>query len=368
MEQKNDFADWLLVRLGYAYMEARKGKRRTEDEHLFELNLFENLVALRDDILNRTYEPSAGTAFVVDKPVTREIFAAPFRDRAVHHILYDISGKWWDDRMIYDSYSCRVGKGTLFGIKRLAYHIRSASDNYTKKTYVIKLDLKGYFMSLPRSGLYQKTCWGLDRQFPNGGQIYEMAKFLWRKVIFDDPTKGVRLRGSVHDWDRVEPSKSLFCQPPEQGIVIGNLSSQSLSNNYLDTLDRFVKFDLGYEHYGRYVDDFFIVVTEDKFQQALRDIDVIEQFLAEMGLTLHPKKRYIQPIERGVPFLGAVVYPGRIVPGKRIKKNFYDAMERFAAGEADKEAIISYLGHIEHFDSKKLRRGVLGTDAGFLSF
>lgn len=74
------------------------------------------------------YTPSASTAFIVNKPVKREIFAANFRDRVVHHFLFNQVEPWWDKRFIADNYSCRKQKGTLYGIKRLSKHLRSASD------------------------------------------------------------------------------------------------------------------------------------------------------------------------------------------------------------------------------------------------
>lgn len=352
------FAAWLRNALWTAYLEARKGKRSTSDEHVFELNATENVLNLRNTILARQYKPNRGIAFVVKRPVVREIFAAPFRDRVVHHFLYDMVADWWDRRLIYDSYSCRKGKGVLFGIKRLEKHMRSVSRNYTIPTYVIKLDIQGYFMSLPRDRLMQKINWGLKRQYPNGGRVYETVKYLWEEVIFDNPTENVRRRGQMKNWDLLPKSKSLFCQPPGQGIVIGNLSSQLLSNIYLDPLDRFVTMELGWKHYGRYVDDFYYVVTEEELPQALRDIKVIEDYLAGMGLTLHPKKRHIQNIKRGIPFLGVVVYPGRIIPGKRIKQYFWEAAWMYAHDFTDEASIISYLGHMKHMNARKVEKAV----------
>lgn len=317
---------WLMDELYRGYIRARRGKRRSSDEFKFELNAVENLFLIQNDIKNRTYEPSRGIAFVIKEPVIREVFAAPFRDRVVHHFLYNGVYHWWDARLVYDSYSCREGKGTMFGIERLRHHIESASRQYTQRAYVIKMDLQGYFMSLPRVELYKKAVWGLDRQFPEGGREYETYKFLWRKIIMDDPCRGVRRKGRKSDWGSLPKSKSLFCQPPGQGIVIGNLSSQLLSNMYLDTFDRFVKFELGYKHYGRYVDDFFVVVTEEELSQALRDIEVMRDFLMGMGLTLHPNKRYIQEVRKGVEFLGVKVYPYHIKLGKRVVRNFKRAV------------------------------------------
>ena len=103
----------LLAELFIAEQQARKGgKRKTHDTHAFEVNLFENLTRLRDALWECEYHPSRGTAHVIFKPVQREIFAAPYVDRIVQHWVVDSIDPWWDHRLIEDSYSCRVGKGT----------------------------------------------------------------------------------------------------------------------------------------------------------------------------------------------------------------------------------------------------------------
>ena len=350
---KEEVKSWLMAELVQAFYAARKAKRGTNDEQKFEMRLMENLLQLRDDILQGSYHPGSGIAFIVHDPVMREIFAAPFRDRVVHHFLYNGVAEWWERRLIDDCYSCRVGKGTLYGIKRLARHMQAASDNYTRETYVIKMDAQGYFMSLPRAGLYERVCWGLDRQFPNEGPKYKIYKYLWREVIFDDPVTKVERRGNLREWDILPKSKSLFSQPPGKGIVIGNLSSQLLSNIYLDALDRFVKYELKYKHYGRYVDDFFIVVKKKELAQAKRDMKLIAMFLTKLGLTLHPKKTHVQEIHHGVPFLGAVVYPGRVVPGKRTMRNYQRAILAVEAGAKELDTVVSYMGLLKHLDAQK---------------
>ena len=358
-EEGESFRDWLLKELFRAYREARQGKRMTLDEHNFEINEIRNIINLRDSILDRSYEPGRGIAFVVRKPVIREIFAAPFRDRVVHHFLYNLVGDWWDRRLIYDCYSCRVGKGTWFGVKRAAGHIRKVSQNYTKETYIIKLDIRGYFMSLPRQALFDRVVWGMDQQFKEKDELYATARFLWGKIIFDDPTINVIKRGSRRDWNDLPKSKSLFRQKVGKGIVIGNLSSQLLSNIYLDRLDRYITLDLGYKNYGRYVDDFYIVVPEERYEQAKKDIKKIERFLSEeLQLTLHPQKRYCQNVKKGMPFLGTVIYPGRIVAGKRVMRNFREGVRNFEHGVKDSETVVSYLGFMKNLNGKRATKKV----------
>lgn len=355
---RGEIKSWLMAELTRAFYEARRAKRMTNDEQKFETRLVENLLQLRDEILDGTYHPRSGIAFIVHDPVMREIFAAPFRDRVVHHFLFNGVAEWWDRRLIYDCYSCRVGKGTLFGVQRMAHHVRAVSNNYKKRAYVIKMDVQGYFMSLPRQGLFERICWGLDRQFVNKGPKYEIYRRLWKEIIFDDPVKAVERRGNLREWDILPKSKSLFSQPPGKGIVIGNLSSQLLSNIYLDKLDRFITYDLGYKHYGRYVDDFYIMVDETDFERAKRDIRRIRDFLTGLGLTMHPKKTRIQEIRKGTPFLGMVVYPGRVVPGRRITRNYQKALLRFESGNAQMESIVSYMGLMKHVNGGRTQRRI----------
>lgn len=351
---EGNLKDWLDAELYRAYLDARKSKRRTSDEHRFELNVFSNLRQLREDIISRYYAPGRSIAFIIHDPVMREIFAAPFRDRVVHHFLFNMVYDWWDKRLIYDSYSCRKGKGTLFGIKRLQAQMRQASRNYTQETMVVKLDLQGYFMSLPRRKVYERIRWGLERQFANDERLMQLLDFLWRQVIFDDPTRGARIKGRRSDWVGLPDSKSLFKQPIGQGIVIGNLSSQLISNIYLDQLDRYVRYELGYKHYGRYVDDFYILVAANQMERMREDIERIRSYLFSIGLVLHPKKRYIQNIRKGVEFLGVVVYPHCLAPSVRLRRGLRQAVELYLRGEGDEEKLISYLGHLRHYNSDKV--------------
>lgn len=246
--EKRGFKIWLLLALTRAYIKARKGKLGTFDEHVFELHWMQNLVYLRDSIVERTYEPGASVAFVIFDPMVREIFAAPFRDRIVHHFLYEMQAGWWDRRFIKNSYSCREGKGTLYGIKQAQRMMWQVTRNGTRKARVVKLDIKGYFMHLQRQKLYDRVKWGLDRQFADamdneyGRKLYYVCDFLWRQVLFDDPIEKAWRRGPSDNWNPniLPPEKSLYRQPYGQGIVIGNLTSQLVSNIFLDQLDRFI--------------------------------------------------------------------------------------------------------------------------------
>ena len=128
-----------------AYNTCRKNKRRTMNALAFEVDYEANLIQLWHEINARTYMPGKTLAFIVNKPVKREIFAADFRDRVVHHLIINKINHLLEKQFIYDSYSCRVGKGTHLGIRRLNTFIRRSSLNYTRDTYILKLDIQGFY-------------------------------------------------------------------------------------------------------------------------------------------------------------------------------------------------------------------------------
>ena len=161
MQQLNLFSEIdrkkITLDLFQAYFDARKNKRNTINALAFEKHLEANLFALASEIIERKYAPKPSICFIVDKPVKREIFAADFRDRVIHHFIYNYISPIFEKSFINDSYSCRKGKGTHYGIKRIDHFIRSCSQNYSKDCYILKLDIKGYFMAMNRSLLYDKV-------------------------------------------------------------------------------------------------------------------------------------------------------------------------------------------------------------------
>ena len=343
----------LLEDLFAAYYSARKNKRSTSSQLKFELNLEDNLMSLYEDLVNRTYKPSPCICFITTDPVKREIFASCFRDRVVHHLLYNYINPLFEPTFIYDSYSCRAGKGTLFGIKRLEHHIRSCTRNYTREAYVLKLDIQGYFMSIPKARLYEVIMRRLEKFRDSAEFDFDLVDFLIRGILFRNPAEGCRIIGSASEWDSLPPSKSLLCAAPGVGLPIGDLTSQLFSNIYLGELDKYVKRTLGCKHYGRYVDDFYIVDTDAGRLRAL--IPLLETYLRDtLGLTLHPRKRWILPTKYEVSFLGARLRYRRRWISRRNCAGIIRALQRnYLPSEADSSSISrtisSYYGLIKHF-------------------
>ncbi len=328
-----------------------------------------NLLTLYEELISRTYRIKKSICFINFKPVQREIFAADFRDRVIHHLIYNYISPLFEKRFIHDSYSCRKGKGTHYGIKRMSKFIRASSQNYTKDCYILKLDISGYFMAMNKHLLYKKVITELSRQKEKLNFDYDLIIYLVQKVIFNDPTQDCIIKGKRSDWKNLPYTKSLFHAEKDCGLPIGNLTSQLFGNVYMNEFDHFVKRDLGIKYYGRYVDD-FILIHPDK-QYLLWMIDKIQTYLSEeLNLVLHPHKIYLQHFIKGVTYLGAVIKPHRTYIGSRVKGSFYQAIKEqndliisHEPSKIEKENFVacmnSYLGIMKHHKTYNLRKKMI---------
>ncbi len=193
---ENQSNDKLLIDLFQAYYDARSNKRNTLNALNFEMDYEHNIFKLHEEIINNTYKIKPSICFINYKPVQREIFAADFRDRVVHHLVYNYIAPIFDKTFINDSYSCRKGKGTHYGIKRVGKFIRSCSQNYHKDCYVLKLDIKGYFMSIHRGLLYKLVKSTLLKYRNETDFDLQLILGLLEQIIFNDPTRNYILKGT----------------------------------------------------------------------------------------------------------------------------------------------------------------------------
>ncbi|MEA2083533.1 MAG: reverse transcriptase domain-containing protein [Thermodesulfobacteriota bacterium] len=214
------------------YLLCRKNKRNTINALRFEADQEKELFKLYSELNDRTYRPGRSVCFFAEKPKLREIFAADFRDRIVHHILVDYLERIWEPIFIHDSYACRKGKGIHKGVARLRKFIRKVSANGSRKAWYLQLDIKNYFMTMDKEiffSLIRPKC-------PN-----EEMLWLCQLLIFHDCTNDPVMRGDARLARVIPPHKTLFHVPEGKGLPIGNLNSQFFANVYLNTLDQFVK-------------------------------------------------------------------------------------------------------------------------------
>ena len=358
----------LLYQLHLSYLQARKNKRNTHNQLAFEFNQEENLHQLAKAIFERKYTPKPCIAFIIQKPVMREIFAADFTDRVIHHLIYRCIYPIIDRKLIHDTYSCRVGKGTLFGINRAKGFMRSCSQDFTKETYVLKLDIEAYFMNIKHDIIFNKVLQMLPMDKNSFlGISKETLVYLLEQTIFNNVATNCKIKGSKSDWEGLPLSKSLFHFPKNTGLPIGNLTSQVFGNVYLNDFDHYIKRELKIKYYGRYVDDMIFFHNDKNYLESLV-LQLSNFLLLHFKLKIHPNKIVLKSVTEGVPFLGQIIKPRRSYIGNRTKNNFYQAIQainkvmevipEFSWKQlCDIRAKLnSYLGCMQHANSFNLRK------------
>ena len=344
-----------------AYEECRKRKRNTSNALKFEQNLEQNLFELHSSLNNKSYVPRRSVCFVVLKPKPREIFAADFRDRIVHHILVNALEKIYEKRFIFDSYACRKGKGTHKAVKRLKKFTQcyqNSSKTY-KMGFFLQLDIQNFFMSIDKKILFnliEKRLF-VSKEFSKCQK--EELLYLLRIIIFSCPQEKFVKKSRGKDWEKIPKHKSLFNTEKHKGLPIGNYSSQFFANVYLHELDFFVKQKLRIKHYVRYVDDFILLSKSKSF---LLGCFFKILFFVKNNLLLNLEKESILlPLSNGIDFLGYIIRPYSIYVRKRVLTNFKKKIKSYNELVKNKElddfdkkqfgaTKASYLGHFKHAD------------------
>lgn len=311
-----------IENLFQAWHEFRKGKIKKVDVQLFERNLEDNLFELQRNLQNKTYRHGIYQEFYVNDPKRRHIHKAGVRDRVVHHLLYKYLYKLFDKTFIYDSYSCRIDKGTHRGVKRLEYFARKVSNNYTKSCWALKCDIEKFFASVEHKILLHL----LARKVEDPDIVW-----LLQKVI-----------ESFHSY-----------KGAEFGIPLGNLTSQVFANIYMNELDQFIKDKLRIKYYERYADD-FVILSRDKM--LLKGyVRPIEDFLKNnLSLKLHPSKIIFRKFSWGIDFLGYTTLPYYRLPRTKTKKRVFKKLKQKINSLKFNQSHASYLGYFSHANSYKL--------------
>ena len=361
----------LLSDLRQAYYDARRHKRNKPYQQHFEANIESNLNELCDELFSRSYNPHPSTCFIINDPKKREVFAAEFRDRIVHHLYYNYMHVLYERTFIHDTYSCIKNRGTHYGIKRLEQHIRKESQNYTVPCYVMKMDIRGYFMHIDRKRLLDICYATIDKMAQHRVSCHrtemwvevidvDFVKYLTGVIVMLNPINDCRVKGLKSDWDDLPYDKSLFHSPPNCGLPIGNLTSQLFSNVYLNVLDQFMKRELKCHHYGRYVDDFYVVSADREWLHFI--VPKVKDFLLEkLGLSFHDGKLKITSVWHGVEFLGAWLKPHRIYVSRNCVGRIDKKLDTLVSITPQKwpAALNSYCGIMSHWNNYNIRKDLL---------
>lgn len=299
-----------------AWYEFRRGKRQKADVQAFELRLEDQLFSLHRQLNIGEYHPDPYHHFRITDPKPRRISKPSVRDRLLHQAIYRVLYPLYDQTFIFDSYSCRKGKGTHAAFARLVQLCRKVSRNYTQPCWALKWDIRKFFDSISH-----------DR----------LLELLKRSL---DDTRLLRL---------LEQTIRSFEISPGRGLPLGNLTSQLFVNIYLDPLDKFVVHHLKAPQYLRYADDCLLIGSNPS--ELIGMLIEVNRFLrSQLSLALHPQKISLCKLYWGIDFVGYVALPHYELPRRRTIERIFRRAERLALEDPDRLAatLPSYLGYLKH--------------------
>ncbi|MBI4946552.1 MAG: reverse transcriptase [Bacteroidetes bacterium] len=272
--------------LRLAYWKAQKGKEAKPEIIKYLRELETNLQIIRKQILSGSIEIGNYRLFTIYDPKERQICAAPFAQRVLHHALMNICHPYLEKKQIFDSYASRLCKGTYAALNRAA--------SFTNKyTWFLKLDVRKYFDNINHVILKE--------------QLSNMFKDERLLQIFY----------AIIDSYEVSDGK---------GLPIGNLTSQYFANHYLSVADHFVKEKLEIPAYVRYMDD--MVLWHNDKNTLLEKGKIFEMFISkELDLKLKPF--CFNSNNESLQFLGYLLHKNKIQLAQRSKRRFINKITLF---------------------------------------
>ena len=279
----------------------------------------EDLFRLAAEVESGVYRPSTSICFCVTRPKLREVFAANFRDRIVHHWLMIKLNPLFENLFVGQgnvSFNCRKGFGTQAAVNAVKNDIYDVSGGYTADAYVGRFDIVGFFMSIHKDILIEMLRAFICKEYKDDDRDLVFSTLV--TVIRHNPANDCEIHGDRTLFEQLPRNKSLFHVQKNRGLPIGNLTSQILANFYLSLFDAAMSewcMERG-GRYRRFVDDFVVVmpVMKDVYGAFL----FAREFLQErLSVSLHDDKKYMQHYTKGLAFVGYVIKNGRIYLSNR---------------------------------------------------
>lgn len=329
-EDKTDFGKVVdFGNLYQAYLKSKSSKGFSKSSQRFQVAALDGIHQIKRRIETKTYQVSKYNEFKIYEPKERVIKACSFVDKIVQHSLCDnVLIPRLSKEFIQTNYAGQVGKGTLYGLDCLKVQMHLAYQKYGYDCWIVKADISKFFYNIDHNILKDIV-----------GYFIEDRDVYWLCEKFINSTEGL-------------------------GLPLGNQISQVYALLYLSGLDHFITGDLGVKYYGRYMDDFYLIVQDKEYAKWC--LDAIYRFVYTLGLKLNGKTQII-PFKNGIKFCGFHTYvtlDGKVIrklknENKRVAKKKFKKMARLVntdklSKEKFYESYNVWKNHISHGNCVKL--------------
>lgn len=289
---RNQFDKFLTYEnLMRAHRLSRRGKTLRREVILFDLKQEEYIQWILEQLKTEKYQHGGYRTFIITKPKERKVQASRYIDRIVHRWVVDSFLKpYFETQFINTTYACIKNRGihkAALDVQKAMKHCKYKWQEY----YILKMDVAKYFQNI-------------DKKI-----LFEIIK---RKI------KDKKLLNLMY--------KIIYSENADKGMPIGNYTSQTLANIYLNEVDQYAKHYLKCKYYYRYMDDTIILLkTKEEAKEILKKI---EEFLdKKLQLKLNSKTQIFKS-KQGVNFCGYKINEYRLKIRNRGKKNLKEKIKK----------------------------------------
>jgi RNA-directed DNA polymerase len=310
-----------LDNLRLADERARRGKLLSYGVQRHDKSREENILALHEELKNKTFKTSEYETFTIYEPKERLIFRLPyFPDRIVHHAIMNVLEPIWVSVFTTDTFSCIKKRGINGAMRKVKLALKDVENTQ----YCLKIDVRKFYPTIDHDTL---------------------KKIVRRKI---------KCKDTLLLLDQVIDSAD--------GVPIGNYLSQYFANLYLSYFDHWVKEYAGIKYYFRYADDMVFLHKDKAFLQGLL-VQINDYMVSELSLNLKSNFQVFPVKARGIDFVGYVFYHTHTLMRKGIKKNLCRAVAKLnkkqnITGKQYKQRICSWLGWVKYSNSKHLLKSI----------
>jgi retron-type reverse transcriptase len=281
-----------------AWKEVRSGKGTKDLVLKYESNLACNLSRLETRLVSGEYKPKRHYEFYISDPKSRLIQAPALSDRIVQHSVCNAIRIPIQNRLIYDTYSCLIGRGTHAASNRLLGFLKDKTYKY-----YLSLDISKFFYSIDHYHLLAE----IKRHIGCGKTLHLLEQFI-------------------------------TANNEDVGIPIGASTSQIMANLALNPIDHFAKRVLKSSTYLRYCDDMMMLFpTAAEANQAMQ---LIDEKVQSIGFKLNSKSG-VGCIADGVDWVGYRHWENY----KIIRKRSLVRIKKKAKHNCSLETVMAYLSH-----------------------
>lgn len=335
-EQCDDFEQvFSYEHLYRAYQKSRRNVSWKASVQKYIAQAPTNIGSAHARLMNGTFRSSGFMEFdICERGKVRHIRSVHIEERVVQRCLCDYSLVPVLSRtFIYDNGASLVNRGYSFSVRRLTQHLQEHYRKYGTDGYILKFDFSKFF----------------DRV------SHELIKRIVRHEFTDE-----RLIALIdHFVDAFG----------DVGLGLGSQISQTFALAAANRLDHFVKEVLHIKHYGRYMDDGYLIHPSKEYLKTC--LAAIKQICEMLDLTLNEKKTQIIKLSHGFTFLkikfiltdtGRVVkkiYRRSVTKMRQKLKSFYRLYRNGVMTAADVYASFqSWKAYSQNFDAYRTCRNM----------